>query len=106
MRVAMPLIALLLATSASAQQTAPAQPAPSQVADPNGSSLVCRDRIQQVRRELGQPPLFRDASQADPLLIAAVEKRIGGCSVLVMRNDTRDIRPLPAPGEHRVMPAR
>ena len=78
-----------------------------QVAAPNaGAAAVCRDRIHEVRRELGQPALERDASPLDPLLIAAVDKRIDGCSVLVMRNDTSDIRPLPAPQEHRMMPAR
>jgi len=100
MRLAVPLIALLLASAASAQQVAP--PLPAQ-ANPRA---VCRDRIQEVRRELGQPPLERTVAPADPLFIAAVDKRIGGCSVMVMRNDTTDLRPLPEPGEHRLMPAR
>jgi hypothetical protein len=71
-----------------------------------GTSAVCRDRIQEVRRELGKPALDRDAAPQDPLFIAAVDKRIDGCSVMVMRNDTSDIRPLPAPQEHRLMPAK
>ena len=70
------------------------------------SPQICRDRIQTVRRELGKPALEGDASRGDPLLIAAVDKRIGQCSVMVMRNDTSDLRPLPAPGEHRLLPAR
>ncbi len=110
MRVVLPLIALLFATGAGVPQTAQVDPAPGtalgQVIAPQGSSAVCRDRIHEVRRELGKPALERDAAPADPLLIAAVDKRIDGCSVLVMRNDTSDIRPLPAPQEHRMMPAR
>jgi len=112
MRVVLPLIALLLTTAASAQQSAPVQPAPGPrpmlgpVIGEESSTQVCRDRIHEVRRELGKPALERDAAPTDPLFIAAVDKRIGGCSVMVMRNDTSDIRALPAPQEHRMMPAR
>jgi hypothetical protein len=111
-RVVLPLIALFFATGAEEPQTVQVQPAPGatpmlgSVIGDQGSGVVCRDRIQEVRRELGQPPLDRTAAPADPLFIAAVDKRIGGCSVLVMRNDTSDIRPLPAPREHRLMPAK
>ena len=59
-----------------------------------------------MRRERGQPELEREDSPEDPLLIAAVDRRVGGCSVLVMRDDTSDIRPLPKPREHRLMPAK
>jgi hypothetical protein len=107
MRVAVALIALLFSTGAGVPETAQVQPetriAPLTAEAPRA---VCRDTVQQVRRELGQPVLERDASPRDPLLIAAVDKRIGGCSVLVMRDDTSDIRPLPAPQEHRMMPAK
>jgi hypothetical protein len=41
-----------------------------------------------------------------PLLIAAVDHRIDGCSVMVMRDDTSDVRTLPEPREHRLMPAK
>jgi len=109
MRVIVPLVALLLATGAAAPPTVQVIPAPNampQPALPDGASPVCRERIQEVRRELGKPVLQRDATRQDPLLIAAVDKRIGGCSVLVMRNDTNDIRPLPEQGDARMMPAR
>ena len=109
MRAVLPLIALLLATSASAQNRADSPPVtvlPGPVFGGDGSSAVCRDRIQEVRRDSGKPALQRDASPQDPLFIAAVDKRVGGCSVLAMRNDTSDIRPLPEPGEHRLMPAK
>ena len=112
MRVALPLIALVFATGAGLPDTVQVQPdalAPQAMGPVIGaerSTEVCRDRIQEVRRELGRPALERDASPQAPALIAAVDKRIGGCSVMVMRNDTSDIRPLPAPGEHRLMPAR
>lgn len=105
MRIVLPLAALLLATGAGAPQAVPVQPSPDNLAR-IGPEAVCRDRIQEVRRELGKPDLRRDATAQDPLLIAAVDRRIGGCSVLVMRNDTSDIRPLPGPQEHRLMPAR
>ena len=111
-RVVLPVIALFLATGAGAPQTVQVQPGPDArpllgpVIGAQGSSAVCRDRIQEVRRELGQPELEREATPQDPLLIAAVDRRVDGCSVLVMRNDTSDIRPLPAPQEHRLMPAK
>ena len=61
---------------------------------------VCRDRIHVVRAERGLPALEREAASADePLLIAAVDRRIDECSVMVMLQDTNDIRPLPAPEE-------
>lgn len=38
----------------------------------------------------------REAATPDePLFFAAVDHRIDGCGVLVMRNDTNDIRPVP-----------
>jgi len=112
MRVIVPLIALLLATGAAAPPTAVVPmhgPDASTRAEaaPDGAQTVCRDRIQQVRRELGKPVLDRDNTPPQaPLFIAAVDKRIDGCSVMVMRNDTSDFRPLPAEGEARMMPAR
>jgi hypothetical protein len=60
----------------------------------------CGDRIQQVRDASGQPKLDREPAKPDePLLIAAVDHRIDGCPVMVMRNDVSDVRPLPAPSE-------
>jgi hypothetical protein len=57
----------------------------------------CADRIEQIRDTTGQPKLDRAPVSADkPLLIAAVDKRIDGCSVLLMKNDVNDIRPVPA----------
>ena len=61
---------------------------------------VCRDRIHTVREERGLPALDREAADADePLLIAAVDHRIDGCSVMVMKYDSRDVRPIPKPDE-------
>lgn len=73
----------------------------------NGGSRVCRDRIEQVREASGKPELDREpAKPSEPLLLAAVDQRINGCSVMVMRNDTSDIRPLPEPSDNAVvMPA-
>ena len=111
-RVVLPIIALFIATGADVPQTVEVRPAPDAaplmgpVLGAQGSTSVCRDRNLYVRREVGKPALERDATVQDPLFIAAVDKRIGGCSVLVMRNDTSDFRPLPEPGEHRLMPAK
>ena len=72
------------------------------------SSENCRDKIEHVRQENGQPPLRRETAYPDePLLIAAVDHRIDGCSVMVMRQDTSDVRPLPDPpeGPPKLMPA-
>lgn len=98
MRVALPLAALLLATGAI---PLPEAPAPGIVlAQPNASlsTRVCRDRIHEVREDLGLPGIEREtASPDEPLFIAAVDKRIDGCSVMVMRDNTADVRPLPSP---------
>jgi hypothetical protein len=76
--------------------------------DPTNGKAVCRDTIQQVREERGLPWVDRGnaVDPDDPLLIAAVHKTIDGCSVMVMRGDTSDVRPLPEPREHRLMPAK
>jgi hypothetical protein len=69
----------------------------------------CRGRIVTTRAELGLPKLPDDGAKAsDPLLIAAVDKMIGGCEVLVMRDDTSDIRPLPQfqDGPGKLLPLR
>jgi hypothetical protein len=58
--------------------------------------ITCRDRIHAVRDANGLAALDRDTAHPDEgYLIAAVDRRIEGCSVMVMRHDTRDIRPLP-----------
>ena len=107
MRVAVPLIALFLTTGAAAPQAVPLEPTPGAMTAQADPRAVCRDRIHEVRQERGLPQLQRDtATTGEPLLIAAVDKRVGGCSVLVMRDNTNDIRPLPAPQEFRMMPAR
>ena len=70
---------------------------------------ACRDTITQVRDAAGQPGLDRDnAVPGAPLLIAAVDKRIDNCRVLVMARDSRDIRPEPEPSDNRakLRPAR
>jgi hypothetical protein len=56
----------------------------------------CRGKIVTTRAELGLPKLpDADAKAGDPLFIAAVDRMIDGCEVLVMRDNTSDIRPLP-----------
>ena len=90
--------------------TAPVHP-PSEVTTPEGAGFRenCRDRIELVREERGLPKLVRDSASPDEaLLIAAVDKRVDGCSVMVMRHDTSDIRPLPEfkEGPAQLRPAR
>ena len=79
------------------------------VEDATPTSANCRDTIRHVREANGQPALRKDnAEPGEPLLIAAVDQRIDGCSVMVMRSDTGDVRPLPAPAEGpaKLVPAR
>ena len=90
--------------------TAPVHP-PAEVTTPEGAGFRenCRDRIELVREERGLPKLERDSASPDEaLLIAAVDKRVDGCSVMVMRHDTSDIRPLPEfkEGPAQLRPAR
>lgn len=114
MRVALPLLALLLATGAAPPQApAPAPEGgrpdlPPVKIDPTTGKAVCRETIQEVREERGLPWVDRGTAPDpdQPLLIAAVDRTIDGCSVLVMRDDTSDVRPVPGPQEHRLMPAR
>jgi hypothetical protein len=101
MRTMLLLPILLVGASASAQPSAKAVLPPlvlhdrGEITDPSATP-VCRDRIDKTREERGLPKLREDnAAPTDPLLIAAVDKRIGGCSVMVMRGNLADIRPLP-----------
>ena len=60
------------------------------------SRADCRGRIETVRAERGLPALQRDTARpGEPLFIAAVDKLIDGCEMLVMRDNLSDIRPLP-----------
>ena len=70
-----------------------------QIASPEDRS--CRDRITYARQRLGQPPLLerQPASPDKPHLIYAVDRREDGCSVMVMKGDPDDIRPLPLPSD-------
>lgn len=102
MRFALPLTALWLVAPAAAE-TLPATEAAQtivRVTPSEAATLLdrasCRDRIHQVRDERGLPRLERDtASPGEPLLIAAVDHRIDGCSVMVVYSDTSDVRPVP-----------
>ena len=96
-----PLAAAALVGAAASRSTPPA-PAPADLA-------ACRDTIRQVRESAGLPALDKgNAHPGQALLIAAVDKRIDNCRVLVMARDSRDIRPEPAPADGRalLMPAR
>ena len=83
-------------------------PAPNSPLAPPEGRVPCRDTIHAVREERGLPQLRRESASPDePLLIAAVDHRIGGCSVMLMHGNTSDVRPLPMPdGDARLLPAR
>jgi hypothetical protein len=103
------LACLLASMSIAATAPSPLPPRPhsaDQAGAPQPVGRICHGRIVAARAERGLPPLQRDnAAPEEPLFIAAVDKQIDGCEVLVMRNDIRDIRPLPefrdAPGQLR-----
>ena len=90
----------LCATAAMAQQEEnkplPAYPQTELQTARDAAPDNCDDRITQVRAANGQPKLDRGtSSEDDAKFIAAVDLRINECSVMVMREDTSDIRPLP-----------
>jgi hypothetical protein len=102
MRIYIAIATLTLITSAAPAAT-PTPPVDSRT-DPGVikpfEGAVCRDRIEQVRDERGLPRLEREAATPDEeLLIKAVDKRIDGCSVMVMHGNTADVRQLPAAPE-------
>ena len=60
----------------------------------------CEQTITQVRNANGQSSLRREGAAPDDAdMIAAVDHRIDGCSVMVMHNDTSDVRPVPEPDD-------
>lgn len=61
----------------------------------------CQDRISKARELLGKSLLLErePASPEKPHLIYAVDRRQDGCSVMVMKGDPDDIRPLPLPAK-------
>ena len=59
----------------------------------------CRDTIEHARAETGQPQLDEGDGQApEPMLYKAVDRNVDGCDVLVMADDTDDLRPVPEGG--------
>jgi hypothetical protein len=103
MRLALILVALLPASLAAEAPTP--TPAPGLVVPrspvvplgPQQGQVPCRDTIHEVRRDRGLPEIQRETATPDePLMIAAVDHRINGCSVMVMHGNTSDVRPLPA----------
>ncbi|QKG71552.1 hypothetical protein [Erythrobacter mangrovi] len=67
---------------------------------PDASTTDCHDRISKARQGEAKPELDRQPASADqPYLIAAVDQRVNGCSVMVMHHDKTDFRSLPLPSE-------
>lgn len=73
------------------------------------SDAECRDRITKAREAAGTPPLLdrEPASPDKPYRINAVDRRQDGCSVMVIKGDPADIRPLPEAADQPIvaMPA-
>lgn len=96
MRRLAPLLAPFLIAAAAPSPLPPPPLLANHAAAPLPAGRNCHGRIVAARAERGLPPLRRDnAPPGEPMFIAAVDKQIDGCEVLVMRNDIRDIRPLP-----------
>ncbi|WP_305096063.1 hypothetical protein [Croceibacterium aestuarii] len=107
MRKILALAALTACTAGSPPPSGGPVPTIERLEGPSAAdSANCRDKVYRVREERGLPALDKKgADPAEPLFIAAVDKRIDGCAVLVMRNDTSDIRPLPEPEAPAMRPA-
>lgn len=83
----------------------PARPWPNLVESKRARN--CRDRIEWVREEMGQPKFEREPASPDkPLMMYAVDHRVDGCGVLVPVANPADIRQAPEPGRPEVIPAR
>ena len=112
MRTMLTLSALLLSTAAASQSNPQVTPnvlrKPMAGETATASQKVCRDRIVVAREARGLRRLEGETPAiAKPMGIYAVDKRVGGCSMLVMHGNINDIRPLPqSTGEARMMPAR
>ena len=108
-------VAILLAVPALMGLAPAAQPLPldmpgySRPAPPATGDLgdfvrraTCRDTIEHVREESGQPPLDRrngtEEDAAEPMLYRAVDHDVDGCDVLVMADNPDDVRPVPEGG--------
>jgi hypothetical protein len=108
----------ILAASAVVSASPAPGPVPPRRAEPVQPSLsdrdadraaACRQRIEQVRAQSGQPRLDRQVARpGEGYLMAAVDKRIDGCAVMQMLHDIDDIRPMPEvePRRALLMPAR
>lgn len=66
----------------------------------SGEKTICQDRVHQAESDDSGVTLNRGTASADqPPLIAAVDYRLNGCSMMMMHNNTADLRPIPAPSE-------
>jgi hypothetical protein len=106
--IVLPLAALaLLGAAEPPAPQPPAEPVPAirEVVSIPPPAEHCRDRITHAREASGLPPLMdRGPASADnPYLIYAVDKRVDGCAVMVMKGNVKDIRPLPPRPEGPVL---
>jgi hypothetical protein len=99
---------IILSVAATTAVLTAAQTAYSQAVRPDGQPIdrtaerACQERIELVRAERGLPKLERGAaSEQEPLFFTALDYEIEGCSALVMRHDTSEIRPVPMIPDNR-----
>ncbi|MBD59415.1 MAG: hypothetical protein CL808_04760 [Citromicrobium sp.] len=115
MRIAILLGAPLIMGLAPTAETPPAPPSSSFGTPGYGRSTPsaseypgesCTDVVEHAREANGQPPLDeRDGEAPEPMMYKAVDRDVGGCDVLVMADDTDDIRPVPQGGPLVLHPA-
>jgi hypothetical protein len=99
-------VVLLFLTPMMVAATLPSSPQPT----PSGQNFAqqaiasnknCRSRIEAAGDERGLPKFEQDNAASDkPLMIAAVDRRIDGCEVLVVKDvvvggKSSEVRPLP-----------
>ncbi len=101
----LPVAAILLSGQSQPVPVMPsAEPDAQIVQMAEGEAAHCAEVIQQVRDANALTTLQRGpATPEDGYLIAAVDKRVDGCSVMQMHGDVSDLRPLPEPAEETLL---
>ena len=103
----LPLAGVLLSAQTLPDTESPLpEPRVFNLSDPQ--SPHCADVIREVRDATGTQVLQRGpVTGAEGHMIAAVDKRVDGCSVMQMHGNVNDLRPLPEIGDEdfRLQPA-
>ena len=101
----LPVAAILLSGQSQPVPEMPSEEPDAQIVQlAEGEAAYCGEVIRQVRDANALTTLQRGpATPEDGYLIAAVDKRVDGCSVMQMHGDVSDLRPLPAPAEESLL---